>query len=350
MIIKQICLVESCISFICINSCGASSKSRGYKLILLNNRDEAIDRLTKSASFWPQNQIWPDAKIFGPLDIANTCSTCYNDYSTWLGINEYGSVGNLLIYMHNTSYDKSQVYISRGNIVAEYLLKDSINYNSEQFLNDLEIVKSDYKGFNLILLEMSQQSENYDAYFYNNEIKNATYRRRLNENESKRYIFSISNNNMKDKFIKEQEGIKVFETLLGEYSKSTIRKKEFIDSLFQEILFNTKKYYPDYNLMKFLNINDTSEKSIENLKMMSSINANYSDWWNGAQTRTSTLILVDYDNRVEYVEFNLTSTGVWSSKNETFKLKIFTKSKELESYYFEFVLIFLISNISLRLL
>ena len=320
-IVQQALFAESCISFICINSCGASSQDTGYKLILLNNRDEIIHRLTKSASYWSTDENI----VYGPLDV----EVNENGFSTWIGINEFGSIGNLLIYMYNSSYDNNRVYSSRGIIVGNYLKG---NHKTKRFLSDLDAKKFEYKGFNLLLLEISEKTGNYDAYYYNNEIKYDSYKDSINANDNVQRIFSISNNNFHEKFMKEIEGVKVFESVLNEYGTLKIGKKELIDKLFNNILFNTKKYYPDKNLAKFLNINDKNEENIKNLKTMSSINAQYGDWWTGAQTRTSTLILVDYNNMVEYIEFNLTSFSGWSSKNTTFRLNsLINKSDYLKT-------------------
>ena len=40
--------IETCSSFYCLNSCGSSKNSKGYKLILANNRDENIYRYNKT--------------------------------------------------------------------------------------------------------------------------------------------------------------------------------------------------------------------------------------------------------------------------------------------------------------
>lgn len=95
--------VEPCTSFYCINSCGASKtdqSKKGYKMILANNRDEDIYRLTIPASVWPpknpkfksqdtlncdQSQYDPPFNlcVYGALDFAKDKPPNY--YSTWLG-------------------------------------------------------------------------------------------------------------------------------------------------------------------------------------------------------------------------------------------------------------------------
>ena len=99
--------IEGCSSFYCINNCGG--RERGYKLILANNRDENIYRLTIPANVW-QPKLVADSKnfqnffkqnsqtiycnqhdspkpynlcVYGALDLAR--GTPPKIYSTWLG-------------------------------------------------------------------------------------------------------------------------------------------------------------------------------------------------------------------------------------------------------------------------
>ena len=60
----QVILMQCCTSFYCINSCG------DYKLILANNRDEDIFRLTKDADLWPKNES-TNSNVYGALDLKN---------------------------------------------------------------------------------------------------------------------------------------------------------------------------------------------------------------------------------------------------------------------------------------
>jgi len=101
--------IKLCTSFYCLNSCGSSQSTRGYKLIVANNRDEDIYRLTWPASAWPprnlgklynsrlkqsykQSQVDSDKRnmeppfnlcVYGALDVAHELPPNY--YSTWLG-------------------------------------------------------------------------------------------------------------------------------------------------------------------------------------------------------------------------------------------------------------------------
>ena len=73
------------------------------------------------------------------------------------------------------------------------------------------------------------------------------------------------------------------------------------DSLIQ-LLQDKTQNIPDKTLAEYLRTNN--ENIVGNI---SSINADYGHYWKNARTRTSTVILVDYDNNVEYYEYNLTS-------------------------------------------
>jgi uncharacterized protein with NRDE domain len=348
LLLKQPYFSESCVSYICINSCGLG-QDRGYKLILLNNRDEDLNRLTKPTSFWPPRQTIHthspgdehDKKVYGPLDIQRG----FPPYSTWLAINEYGNVGSLLFYIQDDRSNKDKK--PRGTIVADFLLNNSINYNNDAFMKDFEATKFLYKAFNLVLLEMSEKNGNYSIYYLNNN--NTDEFKKMNENENEKFVFSISNSEPQHPFRKVIEGEKMFENILSDYSKLLIAKEEFIDSLFNQILFNNTPLYPDENLARYFKraMNDENKMQLANI---SSINSKYFNLTGfEARTRTSTLILVDFDNQVEYYEFNLTLQGSmdsWSSSNHTFKLKpLYTRSNvkivrsEVKSIFFEFLLI-----------
>jgi hypothetical protein len=62
-------------------------------------------------------------------------------------------------------------------------------------------------------------------------------------------------------------------------------------------------------------MNRTDESMIRGV---SRIKADYSSFWPNAFSRTSTLILVDYDDNVEYYEFNLTN---WTSRSDQSTVK-----------------------------
>jgi len=79
---------------------------------------------------------------------------------------------------------------------------------------------------------------------------------------------------------------------------------------------------PDQTLAEFMV--KTKPSDYEIVDGVSKIKANYSSFWPNGYTRTSTLILVDYDNKVEYYEYNLTlgdKADYWKMNSFEFELK-----------------------------
>ena len=287
---------DGCTSFYCIQSCGENIKSKGYKLILANNRDEDINRPTLPATQWPlrtsnQTNLNEDLKVYGALDIKNGGPPKY--YSSWLGINERGSIGNLLFLMGKTSnYELKR----RGSIIGNYLQNSSWS-NIENYLTILNKEKSFYKLFNYVHLEMSEVNGDYSLYYLNND-GNQSYAK-MNKNKNM-FIFGISNSNLERPLKKISNGKLSFEQIIKNYSSSD-DKNVLVDSLIQ-LLQDKTQNIPDKTLAEYLRTNN--ENIVGNI---SSINADYGHYWKNARTRTSTVILVDYDNNVEYYEYNLTS-------------------------------------------
>ena len=73
---------------------------------------------------------------------------------------------------------------------------------------------------------------------------------------------------------------------------------------------------PDPILTSFMNVKN--ESLVEGV---SRLNANYTTFWTNASTRTSSLILVDYNNNVEYYEYNMSSIGNWNMNKLEFKIQ-----------------------------
>ena len=77
---------------------------------------------------------------------------------------------------------------------------------------------------------------------------------------------------------------------------------------------------------------------LKQVRGLSRIKADYNTYWTNAYSRTSTLILVDYDDNVEYYEYNLTDwsrlnlsdldSQEWQMNSFKFKLKPFYSRNE----------------------
>ena len=100
------------------------------------------------------------------------------------------------------------------------------------------------------------------------------------------------------------------------------------------LLQNKSSNMPDEILAQFMRKNLTNPRDESVVDGVSKIKANYTGYWANGFTRTSTLILVDYDDNVEYYEYNLTKTSRndttenWQMNSLSFKLKpLYTKNE-----------------------
>lgn len=304
-------LAESCTSFYCLNSCGSSSTNKGYKLILANNRDEDIYRLTQNASQWPSPKkvykYLQESRVYGPLDLKNGEPPNY--YSTWLGINSKGNIGNLLFFMANSPKSKKlRNTKNRGIIVSNFLLNDDIK--PEGYLEELNNEKNLYGPFNYLQLTQLKSGE-YVLFYINNNDTNSY--RVMNTGNEKQFIFGLSNSDPERPFQKVTKGKITFNNIIQTFSRNS-DKESLVNSLIG-FLQNKTENMPDENLARFMQSNNE-----EQIKGISKLNANYTTYWKNAATRTSTLILVDYENNVEYYELNMTTIDEWQMNKLTFKL------------------------------
>ncbi|MFC4559058.1 NRDE family protein [Virgibacillus kekensis] len=104
-----------------------------YKLIVAANRDEFYQRPTAPAHYWKDNPY-----ILAGRDLVQN--------GTWLGITKDGQFAALTNY-RNPGEDTADK-LSRGSIVRDFLSEDGPPL---QFLESLQEKKNNYAGFNVIV-------------------------------------------------------------------------------------------------------------------------------------------------------------------------------------------------------
>lgn len=104
-----------------------------YSLVAAANRDEFYERPTADAAFWPDH---PHV-LAGRDRLAN---------GTWAGVNKYGRIAMLTNYRDPSNIKQDAP--SRGDLVAEYLIKNGISY--QEYNNQLLSKGPAYNGLNLL--------------------------------------------------------------------------------------------------------------------------------------------------------------------------------------------------------
>lgn len=106
-----------------------------YKLIVVANRDEFYSRPTAPANFWKDH---PD--ILAGRDLLGM--------GTWLGVTMQGKFAALTNFRGDREQTTVDNKITRGEIVKNYLIEDVTPQN---YLEKIHQNKDQYEGFNVIL-------------------------------------------------------------------------------------------------------------------------------------------------------------------------------------------------------
>ncbi len=224
-----------------------------YKMILCSNRDEFFHRQTQAA------QLWQDSHIFAGRDL--------QEGGTWLGINMEGKYGFLTNY-RDANMPKKEEY-SRGHIITEFL---SQNQNAQTYTNQLHQSRDKYTGFNVVLGDMQH------LYYYNN------IEPKMQKLQPGNY--SLSNRFLNTPWPKCRKGSKIFHTIL----EKKLQQNQLIEQLF-EMLTDSQKHE---DFPKDTGLSENIEHILSSMFI-------YSDEMKYG-TRSSTVVLIDYENRVVFCE------------------------------------------------
>lgn len=277
-----------CISFLYTNPGDSSIK---YKLILINNRDEFYSRKTQSATLLSDNGNV--TAIYG-IDLAGAVR------GTWLGISASNGtirLGNLA----NVTGEEIKGKQGRGPIVTNYIAG---NESIESYNGKLSESSEEFSSFNFLSVEVN--SDDIKTHYVSNSPK-ITKALPLG-------FCGLGNSPMSRPFHKVEAGTDEFKDVLESHKNCS--KDELISAL-MNVLKSETKHLPDEEL--FLR---RSESAIH----FSSIFVLVPDV--GYGTRTRTIILVDEDCNIDYIEETMTTedpNGEW----ETTHLKIPSTGKRV---------------------
>ena len=229
----------------------ALNRHPAYPLILLANRDEYYERPSTSARFWeeaPSVLAGKDLRAGG----------------TWLGITRKGCIAAVTNYRDPASIKEGAP--SRGRLVSDFLLGQR---GPEEYIKKLARVAGKYNGFNLIVGEKGQ------CYWYSNRGDGP---KRLSAG-----VYGLSNHLLDTPWPKVVKSKDALVHLLSEQEEPSV------EELFLILTDHTTagdECLPDTG------VGLEWERILSPIFIMS---PNYG-------TRSSTVILIDADNRVTFVE------------------------------------------------
>lgn len=242
-----------------------------YKLVLAANRDEFYQRPTLAAGFWPD-----DKQLMAGRDLTAG--------GTWIGMHRSGKFAALTNYRDPHNIDPAA--ISRGELTTNYLK------NEMDPLSYLELLKRSekkYNGFNLMVGDTDH------LHYYNNvnhEIESLTTG-----------SFGLSNGFFQENWPKLKKGRDLLEAKVTENDIEP-------DTLFD--ILEDRQRAEDQELPK-------TGIPIDWERALSSLFIETEEYG----TRCSTLIYLDYDNNVRFIEKTHDVGGQTASLNEyEFKLEV----------------------------
>lgn len=220
-----------------------------YKLIVVANRDEEYDRPTKHAYFWE------DAPILAGRDLLQM--------GTWLGISKNGKFAAITNFRDPTLPLAPK---SRGEIITDFLTKD---IPPKEFIEYLSKNRSLYGGYNVLL-------GNSDELYHYNNIFDET-------NVIAPGTHSLSNCSLNTPWPKVVKGKKYLSELVESGKPFTI------EDLFK---INTdKERAPDHELPE-------TGVGLEMERCLSPMFIKIPNYG----TRATTVLLIDKENNVTFVE------------------------------------------------
>ncbi|XP_066289770.1 transport and Golgi organization 2 homolog [Branchiostoma lanceolatum] len=279
-----------CILFLKLDPAGTVTGAPGgrYKVVLAANRDEYYSRPAKPAHFWGENP-----RVLSGLDMEPG-----REGGTWIGIAETGRVSAITNILQPAPDPNAK---GRGRLITDFLRGDQTPL---AYLEELAKEGHLFNGFNLVTMDLTQDT---NLAYYSNVSQDGP--KVLSPGQH-----VISNSLLHTPFQKASNGKKLFQEVLQEKEKGN--KDAFIESLLQ--LLDNNVQFPDDPQVKLqgTHLPDTVRNGYTAIRVRTPRAANYG-------TRTNTIILVDQDNHVTFLE-------------KTMKQPIDIDSPEWEVNKFEF--------------
>ncbi|MBL7847446.1 MAG: NRDE family protein [Cyclobacteriaceae bacterium] len=221
-----------------------------YRLVIAGNRDEFYKRKTAPADFWPEAP-----HVLAGRDLEAN--------GTWLGISRKGQVSLLTNFRDPKNINPAAP--SRGHLVSDFLLGDA---DGMDYIHKVEQIGNRYNGFNLIAGTPGS------LWYYSNYGSGVQ--------QVPVGIHGLSNHLINTPWPKVVNGKKQFEAHLN---ANTIEPEQLLDFLYDDRVASDDQL-PDTGV------------GLERERMLSSMFIKSPEYG----SRSSTVILVDHNNHVQFVE------------------------------------------------
>ncbi|KAI9281835.1 NRDE protein-domain-containing protein [Sporodiniella umbellata] len=235
-----------------------------YKFIFAGNRDEFLARPAAKAHFWES-----DEHILAGIDLGAQSLETRN--GTWLGITRQGRFAALTNFREKSKAD----FLSRGALVENFL-QGSLKTEAEHL--------EKYAGFNLVCFDFGKKAPEM-LYLTNRGEKS------LATLESKK-VYGLSNSLLQNPWEKVIQGKRIFKNVFTTEED----EEKMIKRLFN--MLKTGDPMPQIEGYDLVSKNLQQRIFITNFYGFEYQESGYL----GYATRTSTVVLIDYDGNVTFVE------------------------------------------------
>ncbi|KAG0162902.1 hypothetical protein DFQ28_002456 [Apophysomyces sp. BC1034] len=239
-----------------------------YRFVFAGNRDEFFARPAAKAHFWPE----PNQNVLAGTDLENQATPLHN--GTWLGITRNGRFAALT----NFREAKNMGARSRGVLVRDFLTAKTSSVRD--YMQDLQPMMQEFSGFNLVCFDLLSQE---GAYITNRRHDGITY---LKNGD----IYGLSNSTLDDPWPKVRQGCQRFEEVLAKDRG----EDELVEELFN-LLSMTKPFSDTSNM-------ETTFDEIKSRIFIPHLQNPNSGQNSAYGTRTGTVVLVDHEGQVVFVE------------------------------------------------
>ncbi|XP_041354262.1 transport and Golgi organization protein 2 homolog isoform X2 [Gigantopelta aegis] len=189
----------------------------GYRLVLVNNRDEFWERQTELASFGGK-----DKRVVCGRDCMQG-----REGGTWVGMSREGRLGVLLNILGQLDPDKKP----RGRLVTNFV---SGNQSIEEYFSEISHDANQYNGFNLVLVDVGKVATT-TRLFSNALGYNGTHINQLEDGE----VHGVGNAMFEKPWKKICYGREKFQKICQNYAK--VDSKELLIKSLQEMMTDRTK-------------------------------------------------------------------------------------------------------------